>query len=76
VANDICQIKKRTLVNWNDENMLICSIGVMPREAADCTTVLTELLLHSSSKASSQFVWKFTAYDGTRKFVSVFIKAF
>jgi len=49
---------------------------VMPREAANCAAVLTESLLQSSSKASSQLVKKFTAYDGTRTFVSLLTKAF
>jgi hypothetical protein len=49
---------------------------VMPREAANCTAVLTESLLRSSSKTSSQLVKKFTAYNGTRTFVSLLTKAF
>jgi hypothetical protein len=48
---------------------------VMPSEAANCTAVWTESLLQSSSKAISQLVKKFTAYDGTWTFVSVFTKA-
>jgi len=49
---------------------------VMPREAANCTAVLTESLLQSSSKASSQLVKKLTAYGGTLIFVSLLTQAF
>lgn len=47
MANDICQIKKNLLIGMMKADA--CKVDrVMPREAANCTAVLTESLLQSS----------------------------